>query len=539
MSKRLIYLLSSIVIVVSTWIVYFSHLQEQAVQKDLERIQSQRDEIDEFFYSSLNEQDDLEKDWEEEKIEEIIEDDKEEQQKNEQEKIQEPETIELDFDVEELWQEVSIEELQDIYEQADEHEDNVRSVFILERIYEKTEDKDVLVSLLDSLAANYMFHDAFDYLDELHWQWKLQDLDMDANSILYIFFNAIPYTLSSLQSLEAIIEQYHENDDISQDDYIFYMSLLNIIYMDFDDFLDNVQNLSDDWKYANFKNDLQIALNQYEAFKDAPEYYKKWLIWFVILQKWYFYVAERVAIEVLKRDSRYILPNQIIAYSNFVLWNSLKSQEYLSKLLNIDNTNSDMYRFFIWITDFWEENYERAITFLSQIDSEEYQKDALRYIVLAYYKTWNKSSMMNAFEKLLEYRPLNDYDLYTFFDIVFYQDSFLDSDFELFNENIRLVARYITACYQDIADFDIWICRYARAWFHFARWDEDIAYRYIKFVADNYPRDYLFKVLWDYYFDKQEYELARQKYLNAILYSTDWDFRKNARDSLVEVIMAQ
>jgi len=61
----------------------------------------------------------------------------------------------------------------------------------------------------------------------------------------------------------------------------------------------------------------------------------------------YFSLANKLAVESILQDSEYILPHQILAYSNFLTNNWEKSIENFYQLVKLDPENQDKYNFYI------------------------------------------------------------------------------------------------------------------------------------------------------------------------------------------------
>ncbi len=519
MSKKLFLKIMFLIFIVFALItIYLVHRTESQMQSDMYEISSQLDDVDEMFYDEYEEWGSDNLTWDLSESEDLLEED---------------EDIDIHIDDIAVWEDdIDIDSLDT------SRIDDIWYIEILEALYEQDWSIEVLSSLIDLLVDNYMFEDAFNHLYEIYLDEWLTYLDFDPNLVLYVFINSIDFTRSNISTFQSLVDEYYEEEMISETDYIFYEAIVDLIHMNFDNFISKVNSISNDPNYDSLNSDLEIAIWQYHKFKDAPDYYKQWLVSFVLLQHWYFSLAERVAERTLRENSNYILANQVIWYSNFVLWNADTSNKYFDKLLNIDSWNSDTYNFYMWTNYFWQWRNQRAIGNLSQVNEWNYKKDAIRYLSIAYYNIDDNDRMIDSFEKLLNlHRPLNEFDYYTFFDFLFYSESFFESDFSLFFRNTSTVREYITACYQDLEWEELWVCRYARAWLHFAREEYDIAYRYLRFISQEYPRDYIFRALGDYYYENGQLDDSRRHYLKAIAYSDDWEFRESTRWDLLDVLI--
>jgi hypothetical protein len=68
----------------------------------------------------------------------------------------------------------------------------------------------------------------------------------------------------------------------------------------------------------------------------VPIYYKDSLISLVAMKNGYFSLADKLAISSVLQDPEYVLPHQILAYSNFLTNNREKSVENFYDLIELD-----------------------------------------------------------------------------------------------------------------------------------------------------------------------------------------------------------
>ena len=98
-----------------------------------------------------------------------------------------------------------------------------------------------------------------------------------------------------------------------------------------------------------------------------PKYYEDGLVALSLLKNGYFSIAKKLALETALRDSKYILPYQILAYTHFLTNNRETATEYFLKLADFDTTNKDLYQFLIGIGYYRSKKYDQAVLYLTQV----------------------------------------------------------------------------------------------------------------------------------------------------------------------------
>lgn len=432
--------------------------------------------------------------------------------------------------------ELSLDDLKQAYWDSVIKWDNKKQIEILERIYKITNNNEYIYILLDKSLKIYDFPRALDYIKIL----RKDDPNLenyDISSFFYILFNWLDLNLDNLWEIIALLKAFHNEKRLTDDEYIYYNSIVTLSKLDILWFKSILSEIQVWGPYDKFITDINDSFQQFESYRDVSDYYIYWLISYTMLQYWYFGIAQKYAITALKYNENYILPNQIMAYSSFILNNYELSKEYFKKLIEIDKDNQDMYKFYLWISQYWAGNYEDSIVFLSQIKSWDYLKDSLRYMILSYHQIGDNRHMIDCFTQLLDIRPLSQNDYYTFFDIMFYEVWEQWSEFTLFQDNSDLVLNYMLACQKDLPKNSNFVCIYGKWWYYVAMWEETKTERYLLYLSRYYPRDYIFKELWDIYLLQQQYDKAKKSYINSIVYSDDEDFKKLIKNKLLYIIL--
>ena len=115
----------------------------------------------------------------------------------------------------------------------------------------------------------------------------------------------------------------------------------------------------------------------------SSDYYKDSLIALVMMKNWYFSIANKLAVGALLQNEDYILPYQILAYSNFLTNNREKAIDNFYTLTSLDIENKNKYNFYIWVSQYRLGEYSKSILTLSQtVNDQKYKLDSYIYLLL-------------------------------------------------------------------------------------------------------------------------------------------------------------
>lgn len=400
---------------------------------------------------------------------------------------------------------------------------------VLESIYKQNKTKDILKILVDNLINNYQFEKAKSYV----WDFNLNNPIIDAKTYLYLYINTISMTdANGINNFENLLDQMKYKSIISIDDYNFYVWLTKLRKHDYDWailVLKKVENLI----YQDFINKTKDALNSFDLQKWSPEYQKHALVSLAAMKNWYFSLAKKLSIDAILQDEKYILPYQILAYSNFVTNNRENAIEYYYELASLDIQNQDKYNFYIWLSyyRFWD--HQKSISTLSQLDKNfEYKTDAYRYLILNYQKLWDTENMVKIRQKILWQYDLNASDFKTFYDIVFYQPFSIGEEKNIFKSYKQLSYDYVSMCYNNFGPNNP-TCIYWEVWLNIANQTRQYVENSLLYLAENYPQSYIFQALWDYYRYQNLDSKAKTYYLKSISLSEN-NQQKNTIENILK-----
>ncbi len=404
---------------------------------------------------------------------------------------------------------------------------------ILEKLYVKTKTSDVLKVLVDKLLLDYQFEKA---------KFYLADLDMLKNSIIWArsYFYTQINTLSitdpqSMNKFVNLVDQMKYRSMISVDDHLFYQWLAKIWKKEYDSVVEVFKQIQSPI-YKNIISQIEDTIVKFNNQKGAPAYYKDSLIALVMMKNWYFSIANKLAVESLLQNKDYILPYQILAYSNFLTNNREKAIENFYTLISLDIGNKNKYNFYIWISQYWLGEYTKSILTLSQITSDPtYKMDSYRYLLLNYQKLDDDEKMVQIWQKLLWQDALKESDFQTFYDFVFFKDLGNKRKSSIYKKYKQLAYDYVFACYEQFGQSND-TCLYWEVGLNIVNNNLEVVENGLIYLSEKYPQFHIFQALWDFYKNNKQSDKAKTYYLKAISLSKN-TFQKNMiEQNLIETL---
>jgi hypothetical protein len=316
------------------------------------------------------------------------------------------------------------------------------------------------------------------------------------------------------------IEQMKTKNLISSDEYLFYRWLQRIWDWEYDIALETMKQISNP-NYTEFTNQLESTIKNYKSQKWMPKYYEDALISLLALKNWYFSIANKIAVYTILEDNDYVLPYQVLAYSNFLTKNWDKSISYFYDLSFLDIENKNKYDFYLWISYYWKWEYENSVTTLYQlINDEKYKMDVYRYLLLNYEKLKKDEKMVQIWQKLLWEYELTESDFKYFYDIVFFKPFSQWETSAIYEKYRQISYDMVSICY-DKFGYKNDTCIYWEVWFNVINWLRLSVEENLLYLAENYPQADIFQALWDYYKKNNDKDKAKSYYIKAISFSDD------------------
>ena len=416
---------------------------------------------------------------------------------------------------------------------------NLADIRLLMDTYDQNKSDEVLIVLIQRLATEYQFDDANRYLQKL-MQEPGYEKKLDVRVILYVLFHNTEVSANNpnaMQTILPLIEQYRSEGLLTKDDYAFYQWLINVWSQDYTWANKNWASLSSGI-YTDIVQSYRRAIVEYSGSKNVPVYYQDALVALSMLKNWYFSVAKKLALSALLQNTDYILPYQILAYTNFLSNNWDVSAEYFLKLADFDQANKDQYMFLVWVSYYREWSYDKSVLFLNQVQWSWFTTDVYRYQLLCSLAEEDIDGAVRIRQKLLGQADLQISDFSQFFTTMFYLPYVNGQPLTLAHDNAALVTLYQNAC---SSTFSGWadICVYGEVWQSLSTPTWAWIASKLLYLSNTYHQSFLFHVVGDYYFQNKEYDFAKDAYTQALQGTTLANEKVLLTDKLQKVAHAQ
>lgn len=213
----------------------------------------------------------------------------------------------------------------------------------------------------------------------------------------------------------------------------------------------------------------QSALANFVKIKNPPLYYRDGLIALTLLKNGYFTFAKRLALHALSQNQNYILPYQVLAYTNFLTQNREAAKEYFLKLADFDVSNISLYKFLIGVSYYWYGDHQQSLLYLTQVSDAALQLDVYRYMLLSYIHDEDSANMIRMRQNLLGQSDLQSSDFSLFFEHMFYYPFRSGSPFTLYQEAPQLADLYLKKCTSLFTGSQADVCLYGEVGLQLSR----------------------------------------------------------------------
>ena len=406
------------------------------------------------------------------------------------------------------------------------------SIATLQKMYQNNKNPDVLKILITKLLQNYQFKDAKQYLADVD---IFVDDTISIKDYTYTYINTLSITdTTSISKFSTFITQANSRYLLSADDYAFYKWLIYLRNKNYNQAMLTFDSISNKL-YAPFITQISWSISTYKNQQWVPDYYEDTLIALTCLKNWYFSIANKLATDVVLQDGNYILPYQILAYSNFMTKDREKAVDYFYKLLNLDPENYETYNFFIWVSYYRIWNYEKSIVALVPLIDSKYKNDVYRYLLLDYKQMDDQNKIIQIRQKQLWTTALRESDFKYFFDEVFFTPFANGDRFTLYREYGQLAVDFVTMCFDKFGESNP-TCIYGEVWLNIANSNRDSAQEELIYLADTYPQASIYQALWNYYKINGNLSKAKTYYLKAITMSENDNQKDNIQHILLNLL---
>lgn len=409
---------------------------------------------------------------------------------------------------------------------------------VLEYLYIKNKNPDLLQPLVEKFLQYYQFDKANHYLALLvKEQWDYFALKIDPRQVIYTLFHDSTIGLDSPNALDPIlslVQEYRSRDMLTQDDEFFYKGLKSLWIYDYASASSLFSKITDP-RYKDFKASYESALANFIKITNPPTYYRDWLVSLTLLKNWYFSCAKRLSLHALLFNKEYVLPYQVLAYSNFLTHNREAAKDYFLKLADFDTSNAFLYKFLIGISYYWYGDYEQSIIYLNQVTDPGLQIDVYRYMLLWYIKEEDTTNMISIRQNMLGQPELQPSDFALFFDHMFYMPFRTAQPFALYFDNPQLADMYIGKCSALFTGSQADVCTYGEVWLQLAKQNLSSIGQKLLSLTTTYHQSHLYHLLGDYYVSLKQSPMAKEYYVKALSISentTEQSLLKNKLSQL-------
>ena len=403
----------------------------------------------------------------------------------------------------------------------------------LQKVFQQTRDIEIMNLIVENYLNEYQFIKAKRFIENLPKEYVVQ---LTPSLYLRVAFNSFSLSSKNVsENLSSIIQDYASKKQISNEDASRYNWVLSLMNQNYDRFFE-ISTWFTSEKYKTFTSKLQWYKAQISKQMWMPEYYFDTLVSLELFNQWLFQPAKVLSLYSLQKNPNYILPYQILAYANFLTNSRDTSMEYLKKLVDLDPTNAEKYRFLIWVANYRDEKYGQSAIMLTMIKRENLRLDAERYLIRDYLFLKQNSKLISSRNKLLWYENLVASDFYTYFYEAFFHPYAEWQDFKIYSEDTELANKMLRVCSMRLQNDERVVCMYWSIWKNIAEWKFDWLEQSLLKLVEEYPQWYLYHALWEYYIKQWDLEKAKAYLLKAVS-STQKTAEKNQIKKLLEDTM--
>jgi len=410
----------------------------------------------------------------------------------------------------------------------------VLAIKAIKRLLKYTKHKKIWYDkIVDLYIQIWDFKNAEYYLKQLlKLEWTKENL----KRYLYVSFQNLNFfNNKQIEAERKLLVDLYKKNVISVGDLSFYNFLLDLLTSwDIKNIswqINDINAILKDEEKKQLLISIKTDLDTYKQSKWSPLYYFKSLVALDLLKFGYFWLAKNIAEKVYIEDESYVLPKQILAYAYFYMWNYKNSLKYFLELKIDDKENIQDYSFFIWVSNYWLNKYADALLFLSQVNSTyTYYPDVLRYKLLSYIKIKDKSNTIETISQLQKYK-LNYVDYYNIFKYLLFTCK------DCYKKNEKLLIELTKWCYENVKKENIYVCWYAKANIY-AKYNRKVkAVKYFKYLTKYFQDTYIYKYIWDFYYEKWDFKKAKYYYLKQLLYTNKKSEREKIKEKIKKIIL--
>lgn len=403
---------------------------------------------------------------------------------------------------------------------------------VLEQLYAQDPTIDNVEMLLNAYVLWNQYDKARKVYAKLDTIWRSQlpqTLDFE------ILINAFSLTSDEeYRNLKKLLQEKYKNHLFTDWEKDYYDSVFLLIDGDYEAAEKKLESLKNT-KYSNYVDSINAAFTQYESLKDVPEYYRDGLVAYQLMNNWFLVWAKKIAVDLVNKYPKYILPYQILANVDFTLWKWTSASQYFLKLLELDYQEKNLYNYHLGVCYYNLWRYSDAVLYLAQITDPSILLDSDRYLVLSYIALGEEDRIFAWWQRLLGYPSVKATDFYSFFEEALWKPYRLWKKSSYLVKNGKLVQAYFTMCPKKLKWNDALICVYGQLGLAANQKKfSDIELQVSRF-ARKFPKSHLFQLLGDIQLSKWETAKASDSFMRALDLAKQGNEKAYLRKRILEV----
>ena len=412
---------------------------------------------------------------------------------------------------------------------------NIREkIVILEQIYSQQRTQEITQLLLDAYMLDNQYEKAKAFYNSLPDAIK----SYLSNWLLFeIWINSFSQTTDTeYNSLKLLLGEYKKKKVFPEQKILYYQTAFDLIDRNYTQAQTEMQALM--WtKYQDFAVDMQSAFNEYLSVQDTLPYYQDGLVAYHLMNQWFLAWAKKMAIRLVNEHPDYILPHQILANADFIMWKWDSASRYFHDLLLLDRQEKSSYLYYLWICYYHLWDYSNAVLYLAQITDPKIMLDSDRYLILSYIALWETDRIFAWWQRLLWYPSIKASDFYSFFEEAFWKPYRKWKESYYLKQNMKLVQDYLSVCSRSLKWDNVQVCTYWQLWLYAIQktlLTEDLQLELAR-LARKYAKPELFQLLWDAALEKWDTEEATASYMRALWLTSNNEEMNYLKQKILEV----
>ena len=414
---------------------------------------------------------------------------------------------------------------------TDSLNNSITSTKELEEQFQATQDPTIAIALITKLSKEYNYARAYELFQALD---STTIKTMNPHLIMRILFNSslINQQTQDFTTIENMIVELSTSNLLQSKDAERYKAMILLLKGDKNAFITNLPQYSesDISDIKIFVDDIRQKIAQSTQGNDIPDYYSDGMITLWMFQYGYPYVAQQLSLTLLLEYPNYVLPKQILAYSHMILHEWSQAQSYFLQLIESDQKNISTYQFFAGVCSYWLGKYTDAILYLNQIPQDKIVSDATRYKILSYLAIKDRANIAKQMKSLLWHTDINNSDMMLVREQTIFEPFMSDQSYSILQQDPTLLELYLERCTNQ--QLDSTICNIGQIARDVSLRSTNYSDTYLKTIISQFPRSYMYYILWEYYFTQGDMANAQKSFVSAMTLTSNPAIREKITNKI-------